>query len=221
MADVPRWYDPDLYGDQADAAAADRRPALALLVCRDATGRIESGSASGGRRSRSSRWPRFPAVCDVIAGGPAFSGMRHFLFTVPPIAGWRAWTLTACSLVGRATPAGRSLRWRSSLVDLGRNATTLYRLHPDEYLYFNPLVGGLAGPRAATRPTTGSTSCRKPSPISSIFSTGPRRRPRPGRGIATWSRSAASACRSRKRRRPLAMDPRLRAAPSFSSPPRT
>jgi hypothetical protein len=31
------------------------------------------------------------------------------------------------------------------LLDLGWNATTLYRLHPDEYLYFNPLVGGLAG----------------------------------------------------------------------------
>ena len=31
------------------------------------------------------------------------------------------------------------------LLGLGSNATTLYRLHPDEYLFYNPLVGGLAG----------------------------------------------------------------------------
>jgi hypothetical protein len=28
---------------------------------------------------------------------------------------------------------------------LGWNAATLYSLHPDEYLFYNPLVGGLAG----------------------------------------------------------------------------
>ena len=31
------------------------------------------------------------------------------------------------------------------MLGLGWNADTLYRLHPDEYLFFNPLVGGLAG----------------------------------------------------------------------------
>ena len=31
------------------------------------------------------------------------------------------------------------------MLGLGWDATTLYRLHPDEYLFFNPLVGGLAG----------------------------------------------------------------------------
>jgi hypothetical protein len=31
------------------------------------------------------------------------------------------------------------------VVSLGWDATTLYRLHPDEYLFYNPLVGGLAG----------------------------------------------------------------------------
>ena len=31
------------------------------------------------------------------------------------------------------------------MLGLGWDAATLYRLHPDEYLFFNPLVGGLAG----------------------------------------------------------------------------
>ena len=31
------------------------------------------------------------------------------------------------------------------LAGFGWDASSLYRLHPDEYLFFNPLVGGLAG----------------------------------------------------------------------------
>jgi hypothetical protein len=87
-----------------------------------------------------------PLICDVIVSGPAFSGMRHLLFTVPPIA----------VLAGLGLDAGlRRLEARHRLVaafgaallvlGLGYDASTLYRLHPDEYLFFNPLVGGLAG----------------------------------------------------------------------------
>ncbi|MGO9045423.1 MAG: glycosyltransferase family 39 protein [Xanthobacteraceae bacterium] len=87
-----------------------------------------------------------PLICDVIVRGPAFSGMRHFLFTVPPIA--------VLAGLGLDTALGQ-LKARSRLaaacglalivLGLGFDATTLYRLHPDEYLFFNPLVGGLAG----------------------------------------------------------------------------
>src|SRR5207244_3489010 len=28
----------------------------------------------------------FPVICQVIGHGPAFSGLRHFLFAVPPLA---------------------------------------------------------------------------------------------------------------------------------------
>lgn len=87
-----------------------------------------------------------PLICDVIVRGPGFSGMRHFLFIVPPLAVLaglgidgvlsRLWT-------GRRLVAGFGLALLA--LDLGWNAATLYRLHPDEYLFFNPLVGGLAG----------------------------------------------------------------------------
>jgi len=87
-----------------------------------------------------------PLICDVIVRGPAFSGMRHFLFTVPPIAVLAGLGLDAAlgQLNARsrlAAACGLAL----IVLGLGFDATTLYRLHPDEYLFFNPLVGGLAG----------------------------------------------------------------------------
>jgi hypothetical protein len=87
-----------------------------------------------------------PPICEVIVDGPAFSGMRHFLFIVPPIAVLaglglsglllRLESFSRLAVVGAVAFVALGLSW---------NATTLYRLHPDEYLFYNPLVGGLAG----------------------------------------------------------------------------
>jgi hypothetical protein len=87
-----------------------------------------------------------PLICDVIARGPAFSGMRHFLFTVPPIAVLAGLGLDAA--LARLESRSRLIAAGALalvVLSLGFDATTLYRLHPDEYLFFNPLVGGLAG----------------------------------------------------------------------------
>lgn len=88
----------------------------------------------------------FPVTCQVIGHGPAFTGMRHFLFVLPSIAVLAAiglelvlsslmrrhWALAACALM-------------AILLDASWNADLLYQLHPYEYLYYNPLVGGLSG----------------------------------------------------------------------------
>jgi hypothetical protein len=88
----------------------------------------------------------FPVVCEVIVHGPAFCGLRHFLFVLPPLA-----VLAGIGL--DSAVAGMTL-WRvwlgaSMLVviaaELSWNAITLYRLHPYEYLAYNFLVGGLEG----------------------------------------------------------------------------
>ncbi len=88
----------------------------------------------------------FPLICEVIVDGPAFTGIRHFFFTVPPIA-----VLAGVGLNGllyrlenlhRLAAAAAAV---AIVFGLGWNASTLYRLHPDEYLFYNPLVGGLAG----------------------------------------------------------------------------
>ena len=88
----------------------------------------------------------FPLVGDVAVRGPAFSGMRHVLFTVPPIAVLAGLGLD--SAIGRLESVGRfaaAAGLALLLVGFGWDASSLYRLHPDEYLFFNPLVGGLAG----------------------------------------------------------------------------
>ncbi len=78
--------------------------------------------------------------------------LRHaaFLFTMPPIAvlaglGLNA-ALTRLETRSRFVAAGALAL---VVLGFGFDATTLYRLHPDEYLFFNPLVGG-TGRRLAT-----------------------------------------------------------------------
>jgi hypothetical protein len=146
MADVPRWYIPTYMAIKLTLPLlVGAALALALVMLPRSQARVENGT-----------WRRetalvalaafFPLICDVIAGGPAFSGMRHFLFTVPPIA-----VLAGLGLNGLLArlqarqPLVAAFALAIVLLDLGWNATTLYRLHPEEYLYFNPLVGGLAG----------------------------------------------------------------------------
>jgi Dolichyl-phosphate-mannose-protein mannosyltransferase len=88
----------------------------------------------------------FPVICHVIVNGPAFTGMRHFLFTMPPIAVLAGLGLNRAldrlEAFSRLAPA---TALALIVAGLGWNAATLYRLHPDEYLFYNPLVGGLAG----------------------------------------------------------------------------
>ncbi|MGB5904537.1 MAG: glycosyltransferase family 39 protein [Xanthobacteraceae bacterium] len=88
----------------------------------------------------------FPVLCEVVAHGPAFCGLRHFLFVLPPIA-----VLAGIGLdiaVMRLSAVRRQLGVAVLAVvvaGFGWNAVTLVRLHPYEYLVFNPLVGGLEG----------------------------------------------------------------------------
>ena len=146
MADVPRWYEPTYMAIKLTLVlliGAGLALVFAILPRRagqmaDTTSRKEIALIALAAL--------LPLICDVIVSGPAFSGMRHLLFTVPPIA----------VLAGLGLDAGlRRLEARHRLVaafgaallvlGLGYDASTLYRLHPDEYLFFNPLVGGLAG----------------------------------------------------------------------------
>jgi len=88
----------------------------------------------------------FPVLCEVVAHGPAFCGLRHFLFVLPPIA-----VLAGIGL-DRVATLLTTMRQQLGIaalavfiVGFGWNAVTLVRLHPYEYLVFNPLVGGLEG----------------------------------------------------------------------------
>jgi len=145
MGDVPRWYVP--------VYLLIKLPPLILAG---------AGVASlfvvwpGPMALRSSGWrtdtgllvfiATFPVVCEAVDRGPAFTGLRHFLFVVPTfaaLAGIGLDRLVALTAMHRRVLAaaalgaiGASLAW---------NAAILVELHPDQYLYYNPLVGGLEG----------------------------------------------------------------------------
>ncbi|UFX44471.1 hypothetical protein HAP47_0036745 [Bradyrhizobium sp. 41S5] len=88
----------------------------------------------------------FPLVCQAALHGPAFTGLRHFLFIIPPLAILAGIGLDS-ALIALATC--RRLVANSGFAVVSAcliwNAVTLVRLHPYEYLFYNSIVGGLEG----------------------------------------------------------------------------
>jgi hypothetical protein len=88
----------------------------------------------------------FPLACEVICHGPAFTGMRHFLFVIPALAVLAGigldMAIAALATRGRPIATGGLAVVTACLL---WNAVTLVQLHPYEYLFYNPLVGGLQG----------------------------------------------------------------------------
>ncbi len=146
MAAVPRWYVPAYLAIKLPltilGGAFIALIATALAARRDGILR----SARQREITLLAFIAVFPVLCQVIGHGPAFTGMRHFLFVVPPLA-----ALAGIGLDAMLT----TLETRSRLVAASAlvgvtaafvlNAVTLVRLHPYEYVFFNPLVSGLEG----------------------------------------------------------------------------
>ena len=145
MGNVPRWYVPIYLLIKLPLFVLAGAGTAFLFVVRPG----ETAARPSGRRLETALIAFiaiFPVLCEVIDRGPAFTGMRHFLFVVPVFAVLAGlgfdWLLTLLAAQGRvwATAAhvaiGALLFW---------NAAILYQLHPYQYLYYNPLVGGLEG----------------------------------------------------------------------------
>ena len=145
MAKVPRLYVP-IY-------ILIRLPLLilfgaALAMLSALLPRLVAGSSQSRRRDIAlvALTVIFPLACEVIFRGPAFTGLRHFLFVIPAIAvlagiGLDS-ALTALAARGRLIASAGLAAVTAGLL---WNAVTLVRLHPYEYLYYNPVVGGLQG----------------------------------------------------------------------------
>jgi hypothetical protein len=145
MSDVPRWYVPAyLLIKLSLPILTGTALALGFMA------RPMSGSNFDRRRRLETGFVAFtaifPVVCHVVAHGPAFTGLRHFMFVVPPLTvlagiGFNALIDTlAVRRVAYAAAAALVLA-----AGLGADAVTLVRLHPYEYLFYNDLVGGLQG----------------------------------------------------------------------------
>jgi hypothetical protein len=87
-----------------------------------------------------------PLACQVLFRGPAFTGMRHFLFVLPPLATLAgigfgglldAFETNSRGLAfGVVALVGACFLWEGA---------TLVRLHPYESLSYNAVVGGIEG----------------------------------------------------------------------------
>jgi hypothetical protein len=146
MADVPWWYVPLYLAIKTPivvlAGAAISLGAVVVMV-------VRSGIRDLSRRAMETGFlifvAIFPVLCEAIVEGPAFTGMRHFLFVVPVLAvlagiGFDAMfdALRNRRLVQVAAAAALSAA-------LLYNVGVLASLHPYEYLFYNRLVGGLEG----------------------------------------------------------------------------
>jgi hypothetical protein len=145
MAEVPRLYMP-IY-------IIIRLPLLMLFgaaLTMVSAQLLNPASSSGEEQQREltllSLMVFFPLACQVIWHGPAFTGLRHFLFLIPVLAALAGIgldkALAALEARGRMVVSGGIAIMASCLV---WNAATLVRLHPYEYLFYNSLVGGLEG----------------------------------------------------------------------------
>ncbi len=146
MADAPRWYVPlYLLIKVPIVVTAGALCALGFLVWSISRKRFETLSRRQIEVAVLIFVIAFPVMCEAAFQGPAFTGMRHFLFVVPPLAvlagiGFDAVLTVLSSRRWRAFSAAGALT-----AALLWNASVLARLHPYEYLYYNALVGGLDG----------------------------------------------------------------------------
>jgi len=83
----------------------------------------------------------FPIVYAIAIHAVLFDGMRHFLFVLPPLSALAG--ATASYLLPRLRPRG--LVYAALGLYGAWHASIMLRLHPDEYVYYNALVGGPAG----------------------------------------------------------------------------
>ena len=145
MADVPWWYVPGYLLIKLPIFIFVG--ALCALVFAAFSA---AGAGHDARRGRETAFVAltilFPLCCEMIAEGPAFDGLRHFMFVIPPLAvlcgiGFDALLV---SQSGRRRWLGLAAHAALAAVMIW-NASVLVRLHPYESLFYNQFVGGLEG----------------------------------------------------------------------------
>ena len=146
MADVPRYYVPTyLLIKLPLVLIAGAILAVMFAVSRRLNGNVPS-PVSRGEIAFVAFIAVFPVLCQVVARGPAFTGLRHFIFIIPALAvlggiGFDRLLLTLAQWQRSAMVSAATVL----VLIFGWNAAQLVRLHPYEYLFYNPLVGGLHG----------------------------------------------------------------------------
>jgi len=148
MSDVPRWYEPDYLAIKLPLFVLFGVAAALIAATVAALARTGNGLASPRLREIGILLftIAFPLACQVIGHGPSFTGMRHFLFVVPPIAVLAGIGIHLCmSQLEEASRIAALAGAAVVTIAIGWDTSELIRLHPYEYLFYNSLVGGLSG----------------------------------------------------------------------------
>ena len=143
MADVPRIY---VLGYLFIRVPLITQTGAALAIISLVWHPLEQGTQRRSDLALVSLTVIIPLACQVLFHGPAFTGMRHFLFVLPPLAtlagvGFSNAFDALATRGRRLTPAALALVCACFVWE----GMTLTRLHPYENLSYNMLVGGLPG----------------------------------------------------------------------------
>lgn len=146
MNDVPRWYVPTYL--------LVKLPLIVLAGALFALGAAAMPTHLGGDiRPRPRRETMliafialYPVLCTVAMRGPGFTGMRHVLYVVPPLAVLAGLGFDSfVHALTRLRPAVGAAALAALVAGLAWLGVQLVQLHPHQYLYFNAIAGGLDG----------------------------------------------------------------------------
>jgi len=87
----------------------------------------------------------FPIGYAVATHATLFDGMRHFLFVEPPLACCAGLGFDAAARALKPWRAGFAAATAALALYLPYHVSVMAALHPDEYVYYNALVGGVPG----------------------------------------------------------------------------
>ncbi len=153
MNQVPRWYEPDYLAIKLPLVLLLGAAAAMLSAARSAIRKGDPESSGTALHAAALTDTAvlvfvvaFPLLCQIVGHGPSFTGMRHFMFVVPPLAALAGVGLHIglSHIEGYGRLAGVAAL-AAVLAAYGQDAAALVRLHPYEYLFYNSLVGGLPG----------------------------------------------------------------------------
>ena len=89
-----------------------------------------------------------PALVTIAARPAMYNGIRHFVFTLPPLAALGG-LAAACVVqwLGRRGQIAMIAGVLVAIAGVAAPVAAMVRLHPYEYTYFNRFIGGVAGAR--------------------------------------------------------------------------
>lgn len=136
--DVPPDFVPVLLGIQLTEPVLLLFPVGMLLYAKSLKAKVFPSDPAS---ALVALWLGVPLIAIVVLRLPNFGNFRHYLFAVPPIFLFAAFTLQKAY----GGVQHRAARIAIAAIVLIPGVVSIAKLHPYEYVYYNSLVGGVRG----------------------------------------------------------------------------